>query len=261
MKHGTRFWQKKLNRSPEHRKALLKNLTTSLVVNEKIQTTLAKAKFMARSVNLMIEDAKKGLVRRVEKKVFRKDETMPIIMEKLIPRYENRIGGYTRILRNGYRSSGSDRAPLAIVEFVDNPNDTIYRLARVQLPNMKEDLKKIQEQKYTISPVELVDPVTGEPKTVLKYDLRRGLDKKFVEKLSRKERGIKKMIAKYERSMNSYPLAREKDGVEVKMAEMNGMEKDISNLSLESSQVEVSAKETEPEIKKNDDKKGWFKWF
>lgn len=53
MKHGTRFWQKKLSRTPEHRQALLKNLITSLVVNEKIQTTVAKAKFMARSVNLV----------------------------------------------------------------------------------------------------------------------------------------------------------------------------------------------------------------
>jgi ribosomal protein L17 len=53
MKHGKRFWQKKLNRSPEHRGALLKNLITSLVVNEQIQTTLAKAKFMARSADLV----------------------------------------------------------------------------------------------------------------------------------------------------------------------------------------------------------------
>jgi large subunit ribosomal protein L17 len=258
MKHGTRFWQKKLGRSPEHRRALLKNLITSLVVNEKIQTTLAKAKFMARSVDLMIEDGKKGLVQQVEKRVFRKDETIPIIMQKLIPRYQSRTGGYTRILRNGYRASGTDRAPLAIVELVDHPNDTIYRLARVQLPTLKNNLKKIQEQLYCISPVQLVDPVTGEPRTVLKYDLKRGLDEKLINKLTRKERGAKKMISKYERSINSYPQAREKDGVQVKIAEINGIEADIDNLSLTKEQEPL--KEVEPEMKK-DEKKGWFKWF
>jgi large subunit ribosomal protein L17 len=53
MKHGVRFWEKKLNRTPEHRAALLKNLITSLVTHEKIETTVAKAKYMKRATDLV----------------------------------------------------------------------------------------------------------------------------------------------------------------------------------------------------------------
>jgi large subunit ribosomal protein L17 len=54
MKHGVRFWEKKLNRTPEHRAALLKNLMTSLVTHEKIETTVAKAKYMKRATDLVL---------------------------------------------------------------------------------------------------------------------------------------------------------------------------------------------------------------
>lgn len=210
----------------------------------------------------MIEDAKKGLVNKVEKNIFRKDETIPIIMEKLVPRYQQRSGGYTRILRNGYRASGTDRAPLAIVELVDSPSDTIHRLARVQLPTLKENLKKIQAEKYIINPVEVVDTETGEPVTLMKYDLRRGLDPRVIDKLSKQERGVQKLIAKYERSMKTYPIAREKDGVDMPTSATSGINQALNDLSLEPR--EVTSESMDQNSKVSDDKNsknGWFKWF
>ena len=205
----------------------------------------------------MIEHAKKGFLKQVEKKVFRKDETIPIIMKKLVPRYEKRFGGYTRILRNGFRRSGTDRAPLAIVEFVDCPKDTIHRLAQVQLPTLKEDLKKTISEKYRVNPVQLFDPISGEPVTILQHELKRELNEKTIIKLSKRERGIQKLIDKYERSVSSYPTARAKDGVD-KTRTVGSLDQTLDDLSLESRPIKEN--ELKPADEK-DSKQKWFKWF
>ena len=207
----------------------------------------------------MIENAKRGLVKKVKSAVFKPDETLPLIMDKLVPRYKGRIGGYTRILRDGYRSSGTDRAPLAIVEFVDSPKDTMYHLAHVQLPSFRNSLKRLQSEKYSTNPVQLFDPVTGEPSNITQFILKRGLDSKRLIELNKKEKRLERIIQKYERALITYPKARENDGIPIPKIHTVDLTESISELSLESKSHK--SKQVLVDAEKEESKKGWFKWF
>lgn len=109
----------KLNRTSSHRLAMFANMTTSLVMNEQIKTTLPKAKALRPFVEKFITKAKKGTLsarRAIISKI--KDKTAAEkLMSVLSNRYAKRPGGYTRIVKAGFRYG--DRAPLAFIEFVD----------------------------------------------------------------------------------------------------------------------------------------------
>ncbi len=113
---------RKLNRTSEHRRALLMNLAKSLIRHEQITTTLAKGKELRPYVEKLITKAKKGglanrrlvLARLQDKEMTRK------LFDELAERYKDRPGGYVRVLKAGFRRG--DNAPMAIVELVDrNP--------------------------------------------------------------------------------------------------------------------------------------------
>lgn len=109
---------KKLGREKAARKALLKNLAASLIVYEKIKTTLAKAKAVRPVVEKLITTAKKGDLgaRRRLRRYLPTDSAVKKALEVLGPRYKERKGGYTRIIRLGARSG--DAAEMAQIEFV-----------------------------------------------------------------------------------------------------------------------------------------------
>jgi large subunit ribosomal protein L17 len=120
MRH--RVKKKTLKRDGDHRKALLKNLSTSLVLNESIVTTVSKAKYLRPYVEKLITKAKKSNdfnTVKYMKSVLYKDEAVKKIIDDLAPRFKSRNGGYTRIIKIGNRSG--DNAPLAIIEFVEKP--------------------------------------------------------------------------------------------------------------------------------------------
>ena len=110
---------KKLNRTSEHRKALIKNMLNSLVKYEQITTTLPKAKVLKPQADKLITLGKKDSlqnIRRINSKL--QDEgSASKVRKTLSKRYENRNGGYTRIIKAGFRYG--DNAPMAVVEFVD----------------------------------------------------------------------------------------------------------------------------------------------
>ena len=117
MRHG--MANKKLNRTSEHRKALLKNMLNSLIKYEQIKTTLPKAKFLKPQADKIITLGKKDslqtsklLVSRLQNKILANK-----VKKTLSKRYEKRNGGYTRIIKAGFRYG--DNAPMAIIEFVD----------------------------------------------------------------------------------------------------------------------------------------------
>ena len=112
---------RKLNRNSSHRKAMFKNMTISLVEHELIKTTLPKAKELRRIAEPLITLAKVDSVanRRLAFDRLRCDATVGKLFSELGPRYENRPGGYIRILKCGFRTG--DKAPMAYVELVDRP--------------------------------------------------------------------------------------------------------------------------------------------
>jgi len=114
---------RKLNRNSSSRKAMFRNMTTSLMRHELIKTTLPKAKELRRVAEPLITLAKKDSVsnRRLAFSRIRDREIVTKLFNELGPRYEARPGGYLRILKCGFRSG--DNAPMAYVELVDRPVD------------------------------------------------------------------------------------------------------------------------------------------
>ena len=117
MRHG--LANKKLNRTSEHRKALLKNMLNSLIKYEQIKTTLPKAKFLKPQADKIITLGKKDNLQTTKRLVSKLQDIKLAnkVKKTLSKRYEKRSGGYTRIIKAGFRYG--DNAPMAIIEFVD----------------------------------------------------------------------------------------------------------------------------------------------
>ncbi len=113
------FGYKKLNRTSEHRKALIKNMLNSLIKYEQITTTLPKAKVLKPQADKIITLGKKENLQNT-KKLITKLQNVKLaskVIKTLSKRYEKRKGGYTRIIKSGFRYG--DNAPMAVIEFVD----------------------------------------------------------------------------------------------------------------------------------------------
>tara|TARA_Y100000816_G_scaffold117834_1_gene82655 strand:+ start:52 stop:492 length:441 start_codon:yes stop_codon:yes gene_type:complete len=122
MRHG--FANKKLNRTSEHRKALLKNMLNSLIKYEQITTTLPKAKFLKPQADKIITLGKKKETLQSTKLLMKKLQNIQStnkVKKTLSKRYEKRKGGYTRIVKAGFRYG--DNSPMAIIEFVDRDKE------------------------------------------------------------------------------------------------------------------------------------------
>ena len=121
MRHRAGY--RKLNRTASHRKAMFSNMAASLIAHEQITTTLPKAKELRRIADRMITLGKKGELhqRRQAMSFLRDDAAVAKLFGALAERYKDRPGGYTRVMKAGFRYG--DMAPMAIIEFVDRDVD------------------------------------------------------------------------------------------------------------------------------------------
>ena len=121
MRHARGY--RRLNRTHEHRKALLANMAGSLIEHEQIKTTLPKAKELRPYVEKLITLAKRGDLhaRRQAASRLKEDKDVAKLFDVLGERYKDRAGGYIRVLKAGFRYG--DMAPMAIIEFVDRDLD------------------------------------------------------------------------------------------------------------------------------------------
>jgi large subunit ribosomal protein L17 len=117
MRHGNGY--RKLNRTHEHRKAMFANIVSSLIEHEQIKTTLPKAKELKRIADKIITLGKRGDLhaRRLAQSEIKQEAAVAKLFGTLGPRYKDRQGGYTRVLKAGFRYG--DMAPMAIIELVD----------------------------------------------------------------------------------------------------------------------------------------------
>jgi large subunit ribosomal protein L17 len=117
MRHGNGL--KKLNRTAAHRQAMFANMAAALIKHEQIVTTLPKAKALRPVVEKLVTLAKRGDLssRRLVVSRMRDETQTKKLFDTLAPRYKARAGGYTRVLKAGFRYG--DNAPLAVIEFVD----------------------------------------------------------------------------------------------------------------------------------------------
>ena len=117
MRHGVAL--KKLNRTASHRTAMFANMAAALIKHEQIVTTLPKAKALRPVVEKLVTLAKRGDLhaRRLAASRIRDEDMTKKLFDTLGPRYKTRAGGYTRVLKAGFRHG--DNAPVAVIEFVD----------------------------------------------------------------------------------------------------------------------------------------------
>ena len=132
---------KKLNRTSEHRKSLLKNMLNSLIKYEQIKTTLPKAKFLKPEADKIITLGKKDNLHTSKLLVSKLQDSglAKKVKKTLSKRYEKRNGGYTRIIKAGFRYG--DNAPMAIIEFVDRDVEA-KKLDKKKKDTSKEAIKK-----------------------------------------------------------------------------------------------------------------------
>jgi large subunit ribosomal protein L17 len=143
MRH--RLGYKKLNRTSEHRKALIKNMLNSLIKYEQITTTLPKAKVLKPQADKIITLGKNGNLQNTKILVSKLQDIKSAnkVKKTLAKRYESRKGGYTRIIKAGFRYG--DNAPLAIIEFVDRDVEA------KRVDRKKKEIKKNPEEKKAVS--------------------------------------------------------------------------------------------------------------
>ena len=143
MRH--RFGYKKLNRTSEHRKALIKNMLNSLIKYEQITTTLPKAKVLKPQADKIITLGKKENLQNTKKLItkLQNAKLASKVIKTLSKRYEKRKGGYTRIVKAGFRYG--DNAPMAVIEFVDRDVEAkkVDRKKKESSKEIKKEEKKI----------------------------------------------------------------------------------------------------------------------
>ena len=136
---------KKLNRTSEHRKALIKNMLNSLIKYEQITTTLPKAKVLKPQADKIITLGKKSSLQNTKMLISKLQDLKSTnkVKKTLSKRYENRKGGYTRIIKAGFRYG--DKAPMAIIEFVDRD------IQAKKVDKKKETKEKTKEENKAIT--------------------------------------------------------------------------------------------------------------
>ena len=136
---------KKLNRTSEHRKALLKNMLNSLIKYEQITTTLPKAKFLKPQADKIISLGKKENLQTTKLLISQLQDIKSAhkVKKTLSKRYEKRNGGYTRIIKAGFRYG--DNAPMAVIEFVDRDVEA------KRVDRKKKDITKDPEEEKKLA--------------------------------------------------------------------------------------------------------------
>ena len=144
MRH--KFGYKKLNRTSEHRKALIKNMLNSLIKYEQITTTLPKAKVLKPQADKIITLGKNKSLQNTKTLISKLQDLKSTnkVKQTLAKRYEKRKGGYTRIIKAGYRYG--DKAPMAVIEFVDRDIE-----AKKVDKKKKENIKTNKEPEKQVS--------------------------------------------------------------------------------------------------------------
>ena len=136
---------KKLNRTSEHRKALIKNMLNSLIKYEQITTTLPKAKVLKPQADKIITLGKKDTLSNTKTLISKLQDIKSTnkVKKTLSKRYENRRGGYTRIIKAGFRYG--DNAPMAVIEFVDR--DVEAKRVDKKKKSPTKDTAKVEDKK------------------------------------------------------------------------------------------------------------------
>ena len=206
MRHGKSG--KKLGRTPSHRKAMFRNMVTSLLMHERIVTTEVKAKEIGRQTEKMITLGKKGDLhaRRQAVAFIRSNEVVKKLFSEFAQRYSSRQGGYTRVIKLEPRAG--DNAPMALVELVDRPvieskDQSPKTKEKAAEKAKKEDKPKKETKAKTAAKEKKTEEKEGkkdkeETTTKKKAPAKKAGDKKDAETRPKKKAAAKKEVEEKE---------------------------------------------------------------
>jgi len=146
MRHKVAGW--KLGRNTAHRRSLLRNLVTSLILEDRIETTIPKAKAMRPHVEKMITLGKRGdlAARRLAQAYLMTDEAVKVLFDKVAPRYGDRQGGYLRIVRTGWqKGDGADKAFVELLGAEKELDEKRQKRAEARAKRVAETRKAMDE--------------------------------------------------------------------------------------------------------------------
>lgn len=207
MRHQVRG--RKLGRTMEHRRAMLRNMVTSLILEERIQTTLPRAKELRRVADRMVTLGKRGTLhaRRQALSYVRTNEAVQKLFFELATRFNDRNGGYTRVLKLGALRQG-DAAPMAIIEYLGAPmkpsREERKRIREEERRLREEEAKKAKPKKKAKAPKK-----PKEKKVEEKIEKKAAPEKKEIKKAVAVEEGTKEVVEKKEEK----PVKEKKRGV------------------------------------------------
>ena len=146
MRHKVAGW--KLGRNTAHRRSLLRNLVTSLILEDRIETTIPKAKAMRPHVEKMITLGKRGdlAARRLASSYLMTDEAVKVLFDKVAPRYGDRQGGYLRIVRTGWqKGDGADKAFVELLGAEKELDEKRQKRAEARAKRVAEARKAMED--------------------------------------------------------------------------------------------------------------------
>ncbi|KAL7553738.1 hypothetical protein ACHAWF_018158, partial [Thalassiosira exigua] len=166
---------RKLGRTPEHKWAMLRNMVTSLIKHERIVTTAPKAKELRHLAEKVVGYTKKKHVvhgKQMALRIIREEPVVTKLFDILGPRYEDRDGGYTRVMKLSRPRKG-DNAPMAAIEYVDRPGE--IRAARVPKRRKEKYFQNLEEvlKNAGIEPIEPIEPIEDKIRTNKKYPTKK----------------------------------------------------------------------------------------
>ena len=153
MRHKVAGW--KLGRNTAHRRSLLRNLVTSLILEDRIETTIPKAKAMRPHVEKMITLGKRGdlAARRLAQAYLMTDEAVKVLFDKVAPRYGDRQGGYLRIVRTGWqKGDGADKAFVELLGAEKELDEKRQKRAEARAKRVAEARKAMDEAEAQAQP-------------------------------------------------------------------------------------------------------------
>ena len=164
MRHKVGGW--KLGRNTAHRRSLLRNLVTSLILEDRIETTIPKAKAMRPHVEKMITLGKRGdlSARRLAASYLMTDEAVKVLFDKVAPRYGDRQGGYLRIVRTGWqKGDGADKAFVELLGAEKELDEKRQKRAEARAKRVAE-ARKAMEDAEAQAQAQQAGAEGGEPK-------------------------------------------------------------------------------------------------
>lgn len=225
MKHGVRFWEKKVGLSRDLTIRQRANLMTQLITFERLNLTKAKAEWVKYYTDRLIDVAKAPQTTKTIGYLAENLEHSHLTLRKLcgplVARYANRKDEYTRIIRYGSRGQGTNQAELAYVELMDHKYDSSYALALYRADKIRNKIKEYEDAYFEKKEFTVQDPLSARETPAMSYTFKPGLSSKDCGIVRRHLQALFKKLQSDKVAVESYKAAREAERRHIEITREN----------------------------------------